>query len=148
MGVLGSALGTNAKDAGSLSDPKDEKVLPRRYDNAIAYQEKLRQVSMIGICTRDQLTRCTSVLLDLSYKAGATYDAHQSPECPRTNVGLSFLSTGYLNPTFADAEEADAPTALRDFMPERFSNLEKELVRGKGKVVSQSDIVFYCNLET
>jgi len=43
------ALGTNAKVAGSLSDLKDEKVLPRRYDNAIAYQEKLRQVSMIGI---------------------------------------------------------------------------------------------------
>jgi len=50
LGILGLALGTNAKAAGSLNDFKDEKVLPRRYDNAIAYQEKLRQVSMIGIC--------------------------------------------------------------------------------------------------
>jgi len=46
LGVLGLALGTNAKVAGSLNDLKDEKVLPRRYDNDIAYQEKLRQVSM------------------------------------------------------------------------------------------------------
>lgn len=41
--------------------------------------------------------------------------------------------------------EADAPTALRDVTPERFSKLEKELVRGKGEVVSQSNIIFYCN---
>jgi len=44
--VLGLALGKNAKVAGSLSDLKDEKVLPRRYDNGVAYQETLRQVSM------------------------------------------------------------------------------------------------------
>ena len=46
MGVLGLALGTNTKVAESFSDLKDEKVLPRRYDNGIAYQEKLRQVGM------------------------------------------------------------------------------------------------------
>jgi len=142
LGVLGLALGTNAKVAGSLSDLKDEKVLPRRHDNAIAYQEKLRQVSMIGICTRDRLIRCTIVLLDLSYKAGATHDAHQSLEFPRTNVRLSSLSPGYLKPKFTNAKEADARTTLRDVTPERFSKLEKELVRGKGEVVSQSDIVF------
>jgi len=39
------ALGTNAKVAGSLGDLKAEKVLPRRYESATAYQEKLRQVS-------------------------------------------------------------------------------------------------------
>jgi len=46
LGVLGLALGTNAKVAGSLNNLEDEKVLARRYDNGIAYQEKLRQVSM------------------------------------------------------------------------------------------------------
>ena len=96
----------------------------------------------MGIGTRDQLIRCTIVLLDLSYKAGATHDAHQSPECPRTNVGLSFLSTKYLKPELTNAKEADAHTTLRDVTPESFSKLEKELVRGKGEVVSQSDIVF------
>ena len=55
LGVLGRALGTNTKVAGLLSDPKDEKILPSLYDNGIAYQEKLRQVGMIGIGTRDQL---------------------------------------------------------------------------------------------
>jgi len=60
-------------------------------------------------------------------------------------LGSHFFQPDILTPTFTDAEEADAPNALRDVMHERFSNLEKELVRGKGKVVSQSDIVFYCN---
>jgi hypothetical protein len=48
------ALGTHAKVAGSLSDLKAEKVLPRRYENATVYQEKLRQVSPI-FCTCDLL---------------------------------------------------------------------------------------------
>lgn len=38
------ALGTNAKVAGSLSDIKAEKVLPRRYERALEYQERMRQV--------------------------------------------------------------------------------------------------------
>jgi len=50
------ALGTHAKVAGSLSDLKAEKVLPRRYESATAYQEKLRQVSLV-IYMRDLLRR-------------------------------------------------------------------------------------------
>ena len=80
------------------SDALPSAFPPRRYDNAIAYQEKVRQVSMTASVTRDQLMRCTIVLLDLSYKAGATHDTHRSLESSRTNVGLSFLSTGCLNP--------------------------------------------------
>jgi len=55
---------------------------------------------------------------------------------------LSARHKCYLNPTFADAEESEALTTLRDVTPERFSKLEKELVRGKGEVMSQVDIVF------
>lgn len=35
-------------------------------------------------------------------------------------------------------ESPNDPNALRDVMPERFSRLEKELVRGKGEMVSRS----------
>lgn len=38
------ALGTNAKVAGSLNEIKSEKVLPRRHERALEYQERLRQV--------------------------------------------------------------------------------------------------------
>ena len=37
-------LGTHAKVAGSLNDIKSEKVLPRRHERAMEYQERLRQV--------------------------------------------------------------------------------------------------------
>ncbi|KAG2740740.1 hypothetical protein P692DRAFT_20880729, partial [Suillus brevipes Sb2] len=35
------------------------------------------------------------------------------------------------------SEELDIPTALKDVMPERFSKLEKKLVRGKGEVLKR-----------
>jgi len=57
-------------------------------------------------------------------------------------LGSHFFQPNILTSALADAKEADAPTTLQDATPERFSKLEKELVRGKGEVVSQSDIVF------
>ena len=57
-------------------------------------------------------------------------------------LGSHCFQPDILTPTLTVAEEADTPTALRDVTTERFSKLEKELVRGEGEVVSQSDIVF------
>lgn len=42
------ALGTHAKVAGSLKEIKSENVLPRRYERAMEYREKLRQVCTPG----------------------------------------------------------------------------------------------------
>jgi protein regulator of cytokinesis 1 len=57
-------------------------------------------------------------------------------------LGSHFFHQDILTPAVAIAEESDNPTALRDVMPERFSKLEKELVRGKGEVVSRSFLVY------
>ena len=57
-------------------------------------------------------------------------------------MGSHFFQPDILTPALADAKEADTPTALQDVMLERFSKLEKELVQGKGEMVSQSDIFF------
>jgi protein regulator of cytokinesis 1 len=51
-------------------------------------------------------------------------------------LGSHFFHQDILTPAVAASEELDSPTALKDVMPERFSKLEKELVRGKGEVVS------------
>ncbi|KAG0694297.1 microtubule associated protein-domain-containing protein [Suillus ampliporus] len=100
------ALGTHAKVAGSLSDLKAEKVLPRRYEGATVYQEKLRQIYHTKL---EQLTTLTNRLNALA----------------RT-LGSHFFQPDTLTPALVAAEESDDPTALRD--------LEKELVRGKGEV--------------
>lgn len=57
-------------------------------------------------------------------------------------LGSHFFQQDILAPAVAATEELDSPTALRDVMPERFSKLEKELVRGKGEVVSHSFLVY------
>ncbi|KAG0695421.1 hypothetical protein DFH29DRAFT_880070 [Suillus ampliporus] len=119
------ALGTHAKVAGSLSDLKAEKVLPRRYEGATVYQEKLRQmsriISMHDLLRRWFLEQLTTLINRLNALAWT--------------LGSHFFQPDILTPALVAAEELDDPTALRDVMPERFSKLEKELVRGKGEVI-------------
>ncbi|KAG1763554.1 microtubule associated protein-domain-containing protein [Suillus occidentalis] len=103
--------------AGSLSDLKAENVLPRRYESATVYQEKLRQIYHTKL---EQLTTLTNRLNALA----------------RT-LGSHFFHQDILTPAVAASEELDSPTALKDVMPERFSKLEKELVRGKGEVLKR-----------
>ncbi|KIJ16234.1 hypothetical protein PAXINDRAFT_114030 [Paxillus involutus ATCC 200175] len=111
------ALGTNAKVAGSLSDIKAEKVLPRRHERAMECQERLRQVYHTKL---EQLTTLTNRLNALSRTLGSNY-----------------LPADILLPTVATEEDPSNANALRDVMPERFSKLEKELVRGKGEVTKR-----------
>ena len=59
-------------------------------------------------------------------------------------MGSHFFQPDVLTPALADAEEADAPTALQDVMPEPSSKLEKgmegfvEANRGSTGVVFQA----------
>ncbi|KAF8554517.1 hypothetical protein OG21DRAFT_1508849 [Imleria badia] len=111
------ALGTNGKVAGSLSEIKSEKVLPRRHERALEYQERLRQVYHTKL---EQLTTLTNRLNALARSLGSNY-----------------FSADILRPTVSAEESSTNPNALRDVMPERFSKLEKELVRGKGEMTKR-----------
>ena len=50
-------------------------------------------------------------------------------------LGPDFYPSDVLEPTPALDEPDYDPDAYRDVSPERFSRLEKELVRGKGEIV-------------
>ncbi|KAG9311435.1 microtubule associated protein-domain-containing protein [Chiua virens] len=111
------ALGTHAKVAGSLHEIKSEKVLPRRHERALEYQERLRQVYHTKL---EQLTTLTNRLNALAKSLGASY-----------------FSGDMLRPTVLAEEDPGNPNALKDVMPERFAKLEKELVKGKGEMTKR-----------
>ena len=50
-------------------------------------------------------------------------------------LGPEYFPPDILEPISATGESESDPDACRDVTPERFSKLEKELVRGKGEVV-------------
>ena len=131
------ALGGNVKATGnSVSELRKEKDLPQRYHLVAEYREKLRQVSTLSPCSvfipsshhlqlyhskLEQLTSLTNRLTALC----------------RT-LGPDFYSSDVVDPTPAAGENKNDPSAHRDVTPERFSRLEKELVRGKAEVVSRT----------
>lgn len=51
-------------------------------------------------------------------------------------LGPEFFSSDITDASFATGENPSDPESNRDVTPERFSKLEKELVRGKGEVVN------------
>ncbi|KAF9240057.1 microtubule associated protein-domain-containing protein [Melanogaster broomeanus] len=110
MGCLrySTALGTNAKVAGSLSDIKAEKVLPRRYERALEHQERLRQVYHTKL---EQLTTLTNRLGALSRTLGSKY-----------------FPADILQPTVPAEEDPNNLNATQR---------QKELVRGKGEVTKR-----------
>ena len=59
-------------------------------------------------------------------------------------LGPDYFPSDILDPVPADGENEVEPDPRRDVTPERFSRLEKELVRGKGEVVSKPSTSFQC----
>jgi hypothetical protein len=55
-------------------------------------------------------------------------------------MGREYFAQDILEPTPASGENPQGPNVNWDVTPERFSKLEKELVRGKAEVVG--DILF------
>ncbi|KZT02855.1 uncharacterized protein LAESUDRAFT_729833 [Laetiporus sulphureus 93-53] len=109
------ALGGHIKAAGtSVGEIRKEAVLPRRFDRAMEYQDKLRQMYHTKL---EQLLTLTGRISQLAH-----------------TLGVDFYSEDILEPTAALDEDEDDPNSHRDVTPERFSKLEKELVRGKGEV--------------
>ncbi|CAL1710901.1 unnamed protein product [Somion occarium] len=109
------ALGGHVKAApGSVGEVRKEQVLPKRFEMITEFQEKLRQLYHTKL---EQLLTITNRLTTLS----------------RT-LGPEFYGSDILEPTPANGESEFDSDSQRDVRPERFSRLEKELVRGKGEV--------------
>ncbi|KZP14853.1 hypothetical protein FIBSPDRAFT_833637 [Athelia psychrophila] len=114
----GKALGANVKVAGaSIGELRKEQVLPKRYQLVTAQQEKLRQVYHTKL---EQLTTLTTKLNVLA----------------RT-LGKEFFQPDIIHAALAPGENASDTNAHRDVTPERFSTLEKELVRAKGETAKR-----------
>ncbi|KAI0071602.1 hypothetical protein K474DRAFT_1668836 [Panus rudis PR-1116 ss-1] len=113
----GRALGNHAMKAGSVGEIRKELVLPRRFELVSEFQEKMRQLYHTKL---EQLLTITNRLATLS----------------RT-LGPEFFAEDILEPTPAAGEKEFDPDSHRDVTPERFSKLEKELVRGKGEVAKR-----------
>ncbi|KAI0777683.1 microtubule associated protein-domain-containing protein [Trametes elegans] len=112
------ALGSHLKSSGpSVGEIRKEQVLPRRFDLISEFQEKLRQQYHTKL---EQLLNLTSRISSLS-----------------NTLGRDFYPADVLEPSPALGEDEYDSSAHRDVTPERFSRLEKELVRGKGEVVKR-----------
>ena len=57
-------------------------------------------------------------------------------------LGSNFFSQEIVGSIAAQGENAADIMSLRDVTPERFSKMEKELVRGKGEIVSEVAYVY------
>ncbi|OSD08019.1 hypothetical protein PYCCODRAFT_1381285 [Trametes coccinea BRFM310] len=114
----GRALGGHLKSSGpSVGEIRKEQVLPRRYEMISEFQEKLRQQYHTKL---EQLLNLTSRIQSLS-----------------NTLGSDFYSLEIIEPVAAAGEDEYDANAHKDVTPERFSRLEKELVRGKGEVAKR-----------
>ncbi|KAJ7596024.1 microtubule associated protein [Mycena floridula] len=112
------ALGGNVKATGTtVGELRKQQVLPRRFEMVSEYQEKLRQLYHTKL---EQLTTLSNRLNVLS----------------RT-LGSDFYARDIVEPTPASDGPQDSSAHHRDVTPERFSKLEKELVRGKAEVTKR-----------
>ncbi|RDB26715.1 Anaphase spindle elongation protein 1 [Hypsizygus marmoreus] len=112
------ALGGNIKATGStVGELRKEMVLPKRYEMVTGHQEKLRQLYHTKL---EQLTTLTNRLNALA----------------RT-LGKEYYTQDILEPPPAVGEDPRGSNLHSDVTPERFSKLEKELVRGKGEVAKR-----------
>ncbi|KAH9042589.1 microtubule associated protein-domain-containing protein [Lactarius pseudohatsudake] len=117
-----AALGSSAKGLDiTASELYREPVLPRRYDQLAELQEKLRQLYHTKL---EQLIALTARLVSMSRVVGD----HFFPE------------------DVLDQSIGRSPGVLyQDVSLERFSKLEKELVRGKGEIskrLNQLSVIF------
>ncbi|TDL20353.1 hypothetical protein BD410DRAFT_791159 [Rickenella mellea] len=112
---LGRALGTHAKVVGaSVGELRKQRALPVRHSMLKEHQDKLEQLYKTKL---EQLTHLTNRISALA----------------RT-LGTDFYTSDILEHTPCQGENAGDSSALRDVTTERFSKLEKELVRGKSEI--------------
>ncbi|THH10768.1 hypothetical protein EW146_g8269 [Bondarzewia mesenterica] len=116
----GIALGSHIKGAGpssTMGEAHKEQVLPKRHEKLTEMQEKLRQLYHTKL---ERLLTLTNRITALSRM-----------------LGEGFFPEDVLEPKLAGARNLLDTSTHRDVTPERFSVLEKELVRGKGEVTKR-----------
>ncbi|KIJ49148.1 hypothetical protein M422DRAFT_161626 [Sphaerobolus stellatus SS14] len=109
------ALGAHAKGiAISVGELRRNQVLPKRFQDLIVYRDKISQLY------QNKLQQCSTLLTKVNSLVRI--------------LGLGFYApeNTYMVPIAGTTEED--VTALKDVSPERFTKLEKELVRGKGEI--------------
>ncbi|KAF8483578.1 microtubule associated protein-domain-containing protein [Russula ochroleuca] len=105
------ALGPSAKGLEiTATELRREPVLPRRYDQLAELQERLRQLYHTKL---EQLIALTTRLVAMSRIVGDSFFPEDVLDC---------------------STSCDPTISYQDVCPERFSKLEKELVRGKGEM--------------
>ncbi|KAF9787832.1 microtubule associated protein-domain-containing protein [Thelephora terrestris] len=114
-GRYSKALGGHIKVTGSgIGEVRKEHILPKRYDALTEHQERLRQLYHSKL---EQLQTLTNRINTISHTLGCDF----YPRDITDTVPAPGLSQGDSNP-------------FRDVTVERFSKLEKELVRGKAEI--------------
>ncbi|KAF8496347.1 microtubule associated protein-domain-containing protein [Gautieria morchelliformis] len=112
---LTRALGSHVKNVtGSVGELRKQQVLPKRFEYLTVYQDKLQQLYQAKFEQLIGLTNKINALVHI--------------------VGTAFFARDITLPTPAQDVQSDDSQALRDVTPERFSKLEKELVRAKSEI--------------
>lgn len=106
------------------------KVLPKRHEQLQAHQEKLYHVRS-SVLVRARVVADTPQLYQTRLEQLHALTARIGTLSH--TLGPSFYARDVLEPT--PATDDPDPSAWRDVTPERFSRLEKELVRGKTEIV-------------
>jgi protein regulator of cytokinesis 1 len=130
--LYAKALGGNAKSAGSsVGELRKEQGLPKRFELVSAHQEKLRQVR----CSKPPRIHSYSLFLQTYHTKLEQFTnlTTRLQNLSRT-LGPGFYVPDILGPIIRIGE---ITSQHRDVTPERFSKLEKELVRGKSEIVRQ-----------
>ena len=135
------ALGGHIKVVGSgIGELRKEHVLPKRYDALTEHQERLRQVSttvsLYQIAT--ELTTCRSPPQLYHSKLEQLQTLTNRINAISRTLGNDFYSRDIIEAAPALGLSQGDSNPFRDVTVERFSKLEKELVRGKAEIVCRS----------
>ena len=135
------ALGGHIKVAGSgIGELRKEHILPKRYDALTEHQERLRQVSttvdLHQIATELTIYRCSPQLYHSKLEQLQTL-TNRINAISRT-LGNDFYSRDIIEAAPAPGLSSGDSNPFRDVTVERFSKLEKELVRGKAEIVCRN----------
>ena len=135
------ALGGHIKVVGNgIGELRKEHVLPKRYDALTEHQERLRQVSttvsLYQIAT--ELTTCRSPPQLYHSKLEQLQTLTNRINAISRTLGNDFYSRDIIEAAPALGLSQGDSNPFRDVTVERFSKLEKELVRGKAEIVCRS----------
>ncbi|KDQ11552.1 hypothetical protein BOTBODRAFT_57325 [Botryobasidium botryosum FD-172 SS1] len=124
---LGKALGAHAKGLSTIGELRKQTVIPRRHEQLLTLQDKLRQLYQGKL---EQLTTLSNRLTALTRTLGTGFFPPDILRPTRPRVSLTLSTSG----------DPSGDTAnLLDVTPERFNKIEKELIRGKAEVTQRTE---------